>query len=66
MSGTSRAERDKMPVGVNLRKAEREEALRIAHTLGLSQTQVLRLAVEAGLPLVAERFRVAIAQERAS
>ncbi len=57
-------ERDRRPMGIWLDAATHVEAERIASVAGLNKSQVIRLAVAAGLPIIAERF--APPQDKAS
>lgn len=54
MASTPRPERK--PMGLEVDCSDREEADRIAAAMGLKVSQVLRLAITTGLPLVARRL----------
>jgi len=56
MAGAPKPERDRVSMGIYLERGQREEADRIAAAAGLTPTQVLRMAIEAGLPDVARRL----------
>lgn len=56
MAGTPRPRRDRKAMGLWLDQAHHDEAERIADAAGLHKSQVIRLAIEAGLPIVAQRF----------
>lgn len=54
MAGAAPAEHRAM--GIWLKPEAHAEAERIAAVVGLRKSQVIRLAIEAGLPLLRERF----------
>lgn len=54
MAGAPGGKRRQM--GIWIDQMAHSEAERIASVAGLTKTQVIRLAIEAGLPIVAERF----------
>lgn len=54
MGGAPR--RNRRPMGIWLDTATHTEAERIASVAGLHKSQVVRLAVEAGLPIIGARF----------
>ncbi len=55
MSSTPRTEQDKVSMGLYLDRVDREEAVRIAKATQRTLSQVIRMAIAAGLPLVAAR-----------
>lgn len=55
MSGTPGTEQDKVSMGIYFDRADREEAVRIAKATQRTLSQVIRMAISAGLPIIAAR-----------
>ena len=55
MPSPSGTERDRVATGVYVTRALRDEARQISKVTGLTTSEVLRQAIEAGMPLMRER-----------